>query len=66
MLAAFPGVFVLSPPGVRMEEVVWRKLLEKSSHHVMRSAVWKPELGWDGGPGRWGALTSKQTTGVED
>ena len=51
MLAAFPGVFAISPPGVRMEEVVWMKLLEHSSHHVMRSAVWKPEEGGMEGAG---------------
>lgn len=45
MLAAFPGVSAISPLGRRTEEVVWMKLLENSSHHVMRSAVWKPEAG---------------------
>lgn len=49
MLAAFPGVFAISPRGVRTEEVVWMGVLENSSHHTMKSAVCKPRgVAWRG------------------
>lgn len=36
-------------PGSKDEEVVWMRVLENSSHHKMKSAVWKPGGGaWRG------------------
>lgn len=36
-------------PGSKDEEVVWMRALENSSHHKMKSAVWKPGGGaWRG------------------
>lgn len=57
-------MFATPLQGLRKKEVVWTRLLENSSHHVMKQAVWKPE----GAGLRRRAMGSRdgQTTGDED